>query len=91
MSTSTIVENTLDLGAKLILDDCTLTVGTTSSNGSITNYSSSNYIVASDIGGFIGYLKRYVNSNTSYVCPIGDVDDYTPLTFTLNSNGKIFF
>lgn len=89
MSTSTVVENTLNLGAKLTLNNATLTIGTTSTNGSITGYSSANYIFASDIGGFIGYLKRYVNSNTSYVCPIGDVDDYTPLTFTLNSNGGL--
>jgi len=50
--------------------------------------SSGSYIVAYD-GGTIGSIKRFVNSNTSYVFPMGDATNYTPMTFTLNSNAGL--
>jgi len=89
LNVATTVENTLTLGATITVDNTTLSIGTTSANGSISGASSSSYIVASDIGDFIGYLKVFVNSNAAYTLPVGDEDDYTPMTFTLNSNGGL--
>ncbi len=84
------ITNTLTLTSGLIKTaGNTLTIGTNSANGSISGGSSSTYIVAYDNGGTIGYLKQFVNSNTAYSYPIGDENNYTPLTFTLTSNGGL--
>lgn len=84
------ITNVLTLtSGKLYTDANTLTIGTNSSNGSISGGGSSTYIVAYDNVGTIGYLKRFLNSNTSYTYPIGDATYYTPLTFTLTSNAGL--
>ena len=84
---NTDVTNTLTLtSGKFYTDAYTLIIGTTSTNGSISGGSATEYIVAYDNGGTIGYLKRYVNSNATYAYPIGDNTYYAPLTFTLTSN-----
>ena len=63
----------------------TLSLGTSSSNATVTGGSASSYIVAYDNSGTIGYVKSFVNSNTSYSFPIGDLTRYTPLTYTQTS------
>lgn len=83
---NTIVNSTLTLSNGLIYtSNYTLTIGTNSSNGSIVGGSSSSYIVAYDNSGVIGYVKRFINSTTSYPFPIGDATNYTPLTFVLSA------
>lgn len=87
---NTTITNTLTLtSGKIYTSAYTLNIGTTSSNGSISGGSSSTYIVAYDNLGTIGSLKRFVNSNAAYSYPIGDASNYTPLTFTLTSNGGL--
>lgn len=81
------VANTLHLNTGLLKTvSYTLSVGTTSSNGSITGGGSTNYIVAYDNAGTIGYLKRFVNSNAAYSFPIGDATNYTPLSLTFSAS-----
>lgn len=63
----------------------TLILGNVGANATISGGSSSAYIVAYDNSGTIGYVKQYLNSNTSYSFPIGDASNYTPYTFTLTS------
>jgi hypothetical protein len=79
--------NTLNLtSGKLSLGAFTLSLGTSSSNATVAGASASSYVVAYDNAGTIGYLKHFVNTTvSSYVFPIGDASNYTPLTFTLNS------
>ena len=80
------VGNILTLtSGKLSLGAYTLSLGSVGSNATVAGGSASSYIVAYDNAGTIGYLKHFVNSNASYVFPIGDASNYTPLTFTLNS------
>ncbi len=86
------VRNTLNFAAdsKVATGANTLTIGVSgSSNGSITGQSSARYIIAYDNSGTIGYLKRFVTSNSTYLYPIGDASHYTPLTFTLNSSAGL--
>ena len=63
----------------------TLYLGSSSSNASISGGSASSYIVAYDNSGTIGKVVHYVNSNDTYNFPIGDANNYTPITLTLNS------
>ncbi len=87
---ATTITNTLTLtSGKLYTAGYTLTLGTTSTNATVSGGSSSTYVVAYDNSGTIGYLKQFVNSNTSYTYPIGDANYYTPLTFTLTSNAGL--
>lgn len=81
------VTNTLHLNTGLLKTvSYTLSVGTNASNGSITGGGSTNYIVAYDNAGTIGYLKRFVNSNATYSFPIGDATNYTPLSLTFSAS-----
>jgi hypothetical protein len=78
--------NTLTLtSGKFNLGSYTLSLGSVGSNATVSGGGATNYVVAYDNSGTIGYLKHFVNSNASYVFPIGDASNYTPLTFTLNS------
>ena len=52
----------------------------TTSSTVITGGSANSYIHADT-----GTVRRFMNSNRSYSYPIGDVDDYSPMTFTMNS------
>ena len=63
----------------------TLYLGSSSSSATISGGSSSSYIVAFDNSGTIGKVVHYVNSNDTYNFPIGDANNYTPITLTLNS------
>ncbi len=73
-------------GGKLIVNGTkTLYIGNTSANGTISGGSSASYIVAYDDGTTIGKLQRAINTVTSYVFPIGDLSNYTPLSYTLVS------
>jgi hypothetical protein len=82
------VEGTLTLssGNLTIPSAGTLTLGTTSTNVTLSGGSSTSYIVTTDN---TSTIKRYVNSNTGYVFPMGDATYYSPMTFTLNSNGGL--
>lgn len=83
---NTNVNSTLTLSNGLVYTSgYTLTIGTSSSNGSISGGSASCYLVAYDNSGTIGYVKQFVNSNASYAFPIGDATNYTPLTFILSA------
>lgn len=82
---NTTVRNTLTLtNGKLTVQGYTLTLGTSSSNATISGASTSRYIVAYDNNGTIGKIKQFINSaeSTSYSFPVGDVTNYTPLTYT---------
>ena len=88
LTESIAVTSTLTLTAGVIKTVAnTLTIGSNSGNGSIVGASSSNYIVAYDNSGVIGFLKQCINTagGTSYSYPIGDASNYTPLTFTLST------
>ncbi len=82
------VLNTLQLtSGKLSIQGYTLTMGTSSTNGTISGGNVSSYIVAYDNSGTIGYVKHLINSavGASYYYPIGDATYFVPLTFTLTS------
>lgn len=89
---NTYVQNILDFSAdsKIATSDKILNIGIEGvSDGSITNYSSTRYIIAYHNGGDIGSLNHYINNNATYVYPIGDLTNYTPLTFELTANGGL--
>jgi hypothetical protein len=76
---------TLSNGKLLVTSTLTLSIGDNSVNGEIVGGSSSSYIVAYRSGSSTGTLKRFVHTaaSTIYNLPIGDLDAYTPMTFTL--------
>ena len=78
------------LRGKLNVQGVTLTIGSSTTDGTISGGSSSSYIVAYDDGApdeNVGYVKHYVNAdNVSHFYPIGDLTAYAPLTFTLASH-----
>ena len=83
---TTTVQNTLTLtNGKLDTKGYTLNIGTTSTNGTVSGGSATAYVVAYDNGTTIGKVKHYINSAASYVFPIGDATNYTPLTYSDNS------
>lgn len=87
---NTTMTNTLTLTSGLLKTvSYTLTLGADGANATIPIGSSSSYIVAYNNAGTIGYVKQFVNSVTTYNFPIGDLTNYTPLTFTLNSHGGL--
>lgn len=65
----------------------TITLGTASSNGIITGANSSRYLVTYT-GGLTSTLVRHTNTNTTYLYPVGDITNYTPITLTLYSGGN---
>ena len=86
LNVNTTVAGELSLeGGKLYTQGNTLSIGTFSTNGSLVGGSSTAYVVAYDNGGVIGKVKHFINSAASYVFPIGDATNYTPLTYTHNS------
>ena len=90
LGVNSFVEGTLTFtSGKFTVQGYTLTLGSTSANATVTGESSSNYFVAYNNGGTIGNLKQRVNANATYDFPIGDLTNYTPVTFTLNSNGGL--
>lgn len=91
-ATSLTCTNNLTLtSGKLNMQGSTLTVGTSSVDGSITGGSSTSYIVAYDSGsGIPGKVAHYINANAVlHNYPIGDLTYYTPLTFTLTGNAGL--
>ena len=82
------VTNTLTLTAGLLkAASYTLTLGTSSTNGTVSGGSATAYVCTYDAT-VIGYFKQFVNlkAATIYTYPVGDVtaNNYTPLTFTVN-------
>lgn len=77
---------TLTSGKLTVPASYTLTLGTTSTNLTLSGGSSSSYLVTASN---TAAIKRFINSNTSYVFPMGDASYYTPMTFTLNTNGGL--
>ncbi len=74
----------LNLGTKL------LTLGTSSSNATITGGSSTSFIVTGEtISNNIGRVKRFINLDNTYNFPIGNfissVNYYTPLNITFHT------
>lgn len=69
----------VDLGkGKLDLNGYDLTLGTTSSNGTVTGGYADSYVITWD-GAANGRLIHQVNSlSTTYTYPLGDLSDYTP-------------
>jgi hypothetical protein len=63
----------------------TLTIGTSSSVGTISGGSATSYIVAYDDGTNISKIKYFVNGNSTYSFPIGDATSYTPLSYAQTS------
>ncbi len=89
VSTTVLGTLTLSLG-KLNTQGFTLTIGSSTTDGTISGGSLSSYIVAYDAGTTVGYVKHFVNANNvlhSY--PIGDLTNYSPLTFTLTANSGL--
>ena len=80
--TLTLTNGILDMNSK------TLTMGTSSVNGTITGGSASSYIVALN-GTTPSKVIHNVNStsNATYSFPIGNGSAYTPVTLTLKSGG----
>ncbi len=80
---------TLTSGKLIVSGTKTLSIGNTTSNGTISGGSITSYIVAyKDLStASTGTLKRFVNTaaSTAYNLPIGDASKYTPMTFTLAS------
>ena len=68
-----------------------LTIGTNGSDGAITGAGDTKYIVAySSNGSTYGSVKCMLNTNNySYLLPIGDATNYTPLTFTKTDNSAL--
>jgi|GEM_PF-1471444 len=81
------VTGNLNLGiGKLDLNNFNLTLGTTSTNATITGGSATSYVVT-DVGAANGTIIHKVNTaaNTNYFFPVGDVTNYTPITLNLYS------
>lgn len=72
--TLTLIDGVVQLGPCHLFFD----FGATVSGGSINSY-----IDATMLAG--GYVQRLVNALGSYAFPIGDADEYTPITVTLNA------
>ena len=61
----------------------TITVGTATTNGSITGFDSNKYIISHD-----GEIIIYTNTNAVYTYPFGDASNYTPFELTLNAGAQ---
>jgi autotransporter-associated beta strand protein len=83
------VANTLTLTSGILdMNSKTLTIGTSSANGTITGGSASSYIVALN-GTTPSKLIHRVNStsNVTYTFPIGTGSVYTPVIITMKGGG----
>ena len=81
----TVTNNLLFTSGKVDMNGNTLTIGTTSADGSITGANSSNYVLAYKAA-VNGTLKRFTNNiATTYLFPVGDNTSYTPVSVYLNS------
>jgi hypothetical protein len=79
------VTNSLNLFmGKLDLNGVNLTLGTTSSNATVNAASANSYVITWD-GSANGNIIHNVNSNSSYIFPVGDLNDYTPATVSMTS------
>ncbi|MFM8949164.1 MAG: hypothetical protein ACKOKB_00105, partial [Bacteroidota bacterium] len=68
------IDGVIDLNSR------TLTLGTTSSNGTTIGQSVASYVRSNN-----GFIRIRTNSNTTYSFPVGDSLYYTPYTLQLNS------
>jgi hypothetical protein len=78
-----VLNNLNFVSGKLNLSGNALTVGTAAVNGSITNGTSSAYIVTSG-----GTVKQFTNTNTAFAYPVGDVTNYSPMLVTLDNGAQ---
>ncbi len=81
LNTLNFVSGKLDIGANR------LTIGTASANGSITNASSSMYVISNATAGG-GNIRRYTNTNATFDFPVGDAGGYNPVSLTLSNGGQ---
>lgn len=85
-STNLNVENNLNFASgKLDMNSSSnvLTIGISGTNGSVTGFGTSNYIIPRGAA-----VIEYANSNASYVFPVGDASNYTPMTVDLSNGGQ---
>jgi hypothetical protein len=75
------VSGKMDIGANQ------LTIGTASTNGTISGAGSSNYVISNAIAGG-GNIKAFTNTNTAYVFPVGDATNYSPMSVTLTNGAQ---
>jgi len=73
------VNNKLDLNTTANV----LTIGTSTTNGSITGFDSNKYIISNN-----GQIVQHTNSNAIYSYPFGDVTNYTPFEISLNTGAQ---
>jgi autotransporter-associated beta strand protein len=90
------VANTLTLTSGILdMNSKTLTIGTSSANGTISGGSATSYVIADTDGTNTSKVVHRVNSssNAQYVFPIGTPTKYTPVQLTLKggtlSNAQI--
>jgi autotransporter-associated beta strand protein len=86
LNDNTTVANTLTLTSGLLdMNSKTLTIGTSSANGTISGGSATSYVIAVTDGTNTSKLIHRVNSssNTQYVFPIGTTTKYTPVQLNL--------
>jgi fibronectin-binding autotransporter adhesin len=61
----------------------TISVGTATTNGSITGFDNNKYVISNN-----GEIIIYTNSNAVYTYPFGDASNYTPFELTLNAGAQ---
>jgi hypothetical protein len=61
----------------------TLAIGTSTANGTISGFDNTKYVI-----GGTGNIKRFTNSNATYVYPLGDGSNYNPFELTLTNGGQ---
>ena len=64
----------------------TLTLGTPTSNLTLSGGSSTSYIATASETALI---KRFVNTNTNYIFPMGEGNNYTPMTLNFSNGATI--
>jgi len=67
----------------LVSNSNLLSIGTNTTNGSISGYGSGKYIIADQ-----GLVTLFTNTNAAYHFPVGDASYYTPFDLTLNNGGQ---
>lgn len=79
------VRNTLNFTAgRLNMAANPLSIGTSSTNGSITGFSNTRYVVVST-----GTIRQFTNTNgVNYQFPMGDASNFTPFRVTLDNGAQ---
>jgi hypothetical protein len=88
-SSALTVNNNLNfVSGKIDLGGNRLTTGTSLTNGTITGASSSKYVITNAIAGG-GNIKAFTNTNSTYVFPVGDATNYSPMSVTLTNGAQV--